>query len=279
MPLQNLFEILTLSWRPVLEILFIWMLVYYSIRFFEGTRALQVLMGLIVLAVVFNIAKALQLNSINWVLTKLFAVGVVAFLIIFQPELRRALARIGQNTLMGGILKKGGTIDELIQACEQMSRNRVGALIAIEREVGLKNYIESGILLDAKISAEIFLALFSPNTPTHDGGMIIQGDRVAACGSLFPLSQNPAISRSLGTRHRAAIGLTEESDAVCVVVSEETGHISVSVYGKLTRAQDEEELRKILTSLFKSAEQNKKSSIKDLFEKNWRNFLHRTDNP
>lgn len=277
--IEFLIQFLAVSWRPVLEILFIWVLVYYMIRFFEGTRALQVLMGLIFLAIIFNIAKALELNSINWVLTKLFAVGVVAFLIIFQPELRRALARIGQNTLMGGILKKGGTIDELIQACEHLSRNRIGALIAIEREVGLKNYIESGILLDAKISAEIFIALFSQNTPTHDGGMIVQGDRVAACGSLFPLSQNTAIARSLGTRHRAAMGLTEESDAVCVIVSEETGTISVAVYGKLTRAQDHEELRKILTSLFKSTEQSKKMSIKDIVEKNWRSFLHRTDNP
>ena len=277
--MANFFHILMLSWRPVLEILFIWTLVYYLIRFFEGTRALQVLMGLIVLAIVFNIAKFLQLNSINWVLTKLFAVGVVAFLIIFQPELRRALARIGQNTLIGGLLKKGGTIDELIQACEHMARNRIGALIAIEREVGLKNYIESGILLDAKISAEIFIALFSPNTPTHDGGMIVQGDRVAACGSLFPLSQNMAIARSLGTRHRAAMGLTEESDAVCVIISEETGNISVAVYGKLTRANDLEELRKILTSLFKPSEKGKKPTVKDLIEKNWRSFLHRTDNP
>lgn len=277
--MADFLHILMLSWRPVLEILFIWVLVYYLIRFFEGTRALQVLMGLIVLAIVFNIAKALQLNSINWVLTKLFAVGVVAFLIIFQPELRRALARIGQNTLIGGILKKGGTIDELIQACEQMSRSRTGALIAIEREVGLKNYIESGILLDAKISAELFIALFSPNTPTHDGGMIVQGDRIAACGSLFPLSQNMAIARSLGTRHRAAMGLTEESDAVCVIVSEETGNISVAVYGKLTRAHDGEELRKIMTSLFKPMDKAKKPTIKDLVEKNWRSFLHRTDNP
>lgn len=279
---MNLLSILLLSWRPLLEILFIWTLVYYLIRFFEGTRALQVLMGLFMLAVIFNIAKALQLNSINWVLTKLFAVGVVAFLIIFQPELRRALARIGQNTLMGGILKKGGAIDELIQACEHMSRNRIGALIAIEREVGLKNYIESGIILDAKISAEIFISLFSQNTPTHDGGMIVQGDRIATCGSLFPLSQNMAIARSLGTRHRAAMGLTEESDAVCVVVSEETGHISVAVNGKLTRAQDEEELRKILTGLFKPAEEVKKSSVKDFLRdtaKTFRSFLHKTDNP
>ena len=241
-------------WRPILEILFIWLLVYSLIRFFEGTRAVQVLMGLLILAIVFNIAKALELETINWVLTKLFAVGVVAFLIIFQPELRRALARIGQNTMFGPFLKKGGTIDEVVQASEHLSRAKIGALIAIERDMGLKNYIESGLMLDAKVSAELLITLFFPNTPTHDGGVIIQGERIAASGSLFPLRQNLELSRSLGTRHRAAVGLTEESDAVSVVVSEETGSISVSVYGKLTRDLDGEELRRVLTSLFRPAE-------------------------
>jgi len=248
-------------WRPVLEILFIWVLIYSLIRFFQGTRAVQVLMGLLFLAVIFNIAKVLELYTINWVLTKLFAVGVVAFLIIFQPELRRALARIGQNTMFGSFLKKGGTIDEIVQATEHFSRSKIGALIAIEREVGLKNYIESGLLIDAKVSAELLITLFFPNTPTHDGGVIVQGDRVAACGSLFPLSQDPHLSRSLGTRHRAAVGLTEETDAVAVVVSEETGAVSVSVYGKLTRDLDSEGLRRVLTNLFRAPEEKTKWNL------------------
>lgn len=244
-------------WRPILEIVFIWLLIYSLIRFFQGTRALQVLMGLVILAIIFNIAKVLELNTINWVLTKLFAVGVVAFLIIFQPELRRGLARIGQNTIFGSFLKKGGTIDEVVQACEHLSRSKVGALIAVEREIGLNNYIESGLVLDARVSAELLITLFSPNTPTHDGGVIIQGQRVASSGSLFPLSQNPQLSRALGTRHRAAVGITEESDAVTVVVSEETGSVSVSVYGKLTRDLDSEALRRVLTNLFRSPEKAK----------------------
>ncbi len=248
-------------WRPILEILFIWVLIYSLIRFFQGTRAVQVLMGLLFLAVIFNIAKVLELYTINWVLTKLFAVGVVAFLIIFQPELRRALARIGQNTMFGSFLKKGGTIDEIVQATEHFSRSKIGALIAIEREVGLKNYIESGLLIDAKVSAELLITLFFPNTPTHDGGVIVQGDRVAACGSLFPLSQDPHLSRSLGTRHRAAVGLTEETDAVAVVVSEETGAVSVSVYGKLTRDLDSEGLRRVLTNLFRAPEEKTKWNL------------------
>ena len=225
---------LVFLWRPILEILFIWILIYWLIRFFQGTRAMQVLMGLVILAIIFNIAKVLELNTINWVLTKLFAVGVVAFLIIFQPELRRGLARIGQNTIFSPLFKKGGTIDELVQACEHLSRSKVGALIAIEREVGLKNYIESGLSLDAKVSAELLITLFFPNTPTHDGGVIIQGERIASCGSLFPLSQDPQLSRSLGTRHRAAVGFSEITDGLGVVVSEETGSISIADRGVLT---------------------------------------------
>ena len=262
-------------WRPVLEILFIWVLLYSIIRFFQGTRAMQVLMGLVILAIIFNIAKVLELNTINWVLTKLFAVGVVAFLIIFQPELRRGLARIGQKTIFGTLFKKGGTIDEVIQACDHLSRSKTGALIAIEREVGLQNYIESGLPLDAKISSELLITLFFPNTPTHDGGVIIQGERIASCGSLFPLSQDPQLSRSLGTRHRAAVGLTEESDAVTVVVSEETGTISLSVYGKLTRGLDGEALRRVLTNLFRSPE--KASGWSQLWQMDWKKFRFRNE--
>jgi len=268
-------ETLILLWRPILEILFIWALVYNIIRFFQGTRALQVLTGLMMLAAVFNLAKWLELHTVIWVLTKLFAVGVLAILVIFQPELRRILARIGQNTFSGAFLKKGGTVDEVVQACEHMSRNRVGALFAIERDTGLKNYIESGIVLDAKISAELLITIFMPVTPIHDGGVVVVGNRIASCGCLFPLSQNMNLSRSLGTRHRAAIGLTEESDAVCVIVSEETGAISVSVHGKLTRDLDPEGLKRVLLSLFRSAETQSKKSLADFLKANWTLFKER----
>lgn len=259
-------ESLLLIWKPILEILFIWLLLYYVIRFFQGTRAIQVLMGLLILAVIFNIAKLLELNTINWVLTKLFTVGVVALLIIFQPELRRALARIGQNTLMVNLFNQGGVVDELVKTCEYFSRNRIGAIIAIERDVGLKNYIESGIQIDAKVTTELLISIFTSGTPTHDGGVIISGDRIASAGSLFPLSQKTDLSHQFGTRHRAALGLTEETDSVCIVVSEETRAISVVVYGKMTRNLDAEGLRRVLTTLFKPAE--RKIPFKDLIEKN-----------
>lgn len=244
-------------WKAFLEIGFLWALIYFTIRFFQGTRAVQVLTGLILLAILFNVAKFFELSAINWVLTKLFAVGVLAFLIIFQPELRRALARIGQNTVFSPFLKKGGTVDELVEACERMVQMKRGALIAIERDMGLKNYIESGIPIDSKVTAELLITIFAPNTPTHDGAVVIEGDRLASAGSLLPLSQNQNLPRSLGTRHRAAIGLTEETDAVCVIVSEETGGISVSVHGKLTRDLDQEGLKRVLKSLFRPDERGK----------------------
>jgi len=257
-------------WRPVVEILFIWVLIYFVIRLFQGTRAMQLLLGLILLVIIFLVAKFFELNSIIWVLSKVFAVGVVAFLIIFQPEMRRALARLG-TSMSNGFLQLGGTIDEILRACEQMASRRIGALIAIERDVGLKNYIENGMMIDAKVSAELLMSIFDPHTPTHDGAAIISGDRIASCGSLFPLTQATGLPPSMGTRHRAAIGLTEENDAVCIVVSEETGNISVSVFGKLTKALDMEDLGRILEGLFKPAKDNK-NVFQEFIEKNRKLF-------
>lgn len=245
-------------WKPILEIAFIWGLIYSLIRFFQGTRALQVLTGLVVFSILFHVSKILELNTVSWVLNKLVAVGVLTFIILFQPEIRRALARVGQNTFFSPFLKKGGTIDEIVEACVRMAKIQRGALLAIEREVRLQSYLESGVQLDAKVSAELLITIFAPNAPIHDGGVIIQGDRISGCGALFPLSQNTQIAKALGTRHRAGIGLTEETDAVCVIVSEETGAISVSVYGKLTRDLDEEGLRRVLKSLFRPDESRSK---------------------
>ncbi len=248
-------------WKPVLEILIIWWVIYALFRLIQGTRAVQVMMGVILFALMFYLARFIGLQTINWVMGKLLAIGVIAVLIIFQPELRRALARLGQNTMLRSFFKEGGTMDEVVKACEVMSKKKVGALIAIEREVGLKNYVESGISVDAQVSSELILSIFFPKSPLHDGGVIIVGDRIASCGSLFPLTQNVNISKTLGTRHRAAIGLTEETDAVSIVVSEETGGISVSVYGKLTRDLDGEGLRRVLKSLFKSKEEERFSFL------------------
>lgn len=243
-------QFLSSFWRPLLEILIIWAVVYAMLRLIQGTRAVQLLAGLVLFAVVFHLSKILDLQTINWLFSKLFAFGMFAFLILFQPELRRALARIGQTTIWKGFLQRGGLYDEVISACESLARLKTGALIAIERDVGLKPYIETGVVVDAHISDELLRTIFTKITPLHDGAVIIQGGRVASCGSLLPLTQNPQVAKTMGTRHRAAIGLTEETDAVVIVVSEETGNISVSVFGKLTQNLDGESLRRVLRSLF-----------------------------
>jgi len=253
-------------WKPLLELVIIWYVVYRVLLFIQGTRTVQVVIGLVMLMLVAAISRIFGLASINWILTKVFAIGIFAFFIIFQPELRRALARIGQNAAFRTFVKKGGLLDEIVRACEQLSRKRIGAIIAIERDIGLRNYVESGIIINAKINAELIVTIFTPNTPLHDGGIIIEEDRIASCGSLLPLSQNPDLSKTLGTRHRAALGLTEETDAVTIVVSEETGAIAVSVNGHMTKNLDPEGLRRVLRNLFRPDKQQK-----SIFEM-WKGF-------
>lgn len=260
-------EIFLSIWKPLIEIGFIWLLFYLLIRFFQGTYALQVLVGMIVFVLLFGLAKVFNLNTIEWILGGLLQVGVLTFVIVFQPELRRALARLGQNAFFSPFLKRGGTVDEIVEACQRMSKIQRGALIVIEREVGLQNYFETGVMLDAKVSAELLLTIFVPNAPIHDGAIVIQGDRIAACGVLLPLTQSPEVAKTLGTRHRAALGLTEETDAVCIVVSEETGGVSVSVYGKMTRNLDEEGLKRVLKSLFQPDEKRRSKWLEFLQNK------------
>ena len=244
-------EFLANIWRPVVEISFMWLVLYGLLVFIKGTRAVPVVRGLILLIVLFILSQKLGLHAINWVLTKLFAFSAVAFLVIFQPELRRGLAHIGQNRFFGFFLREKEVIDQIVKAILYLSNRKIGALIAIEREVSFTAYVETGIPLDSKVSMELITTVFMPNTSLHDGAMVIKGQRVIACGCLFPLTQNPKVSKILGTRHRAGIGLTEETDAVCILVSEETGAIAVSIRGKLTRDLDEIVLRKILKNIYR----------------------------
>ncbi|MCK4248833.1 MAG: diadenylate cyclase CdaA [Candidatus Omnitrophica bacterium] len=248
-------EFLANIWRPVVEILFMWLVLYGLLVFIKGTRAVPVVRGLILLIVLFILSQKLGLHAINWVLTKLFAFSAVAFLVIFQPELRRGLAHIGQNRFFGFFLREKEVIDQIVKAILYLSNRKIGALIAIEREVRFTAYVETGIPLDSKVSMELITTVFMPNTPLHDGAMVIKGQRIIACGCLFPLTQNPKVSKILGTRHRAGIGLTEETDAVCILVSEETGAIAMSIRGKLTRDLDEIVLRKILKNIYRPKSQ------------------------
>ena len=182
----------------------------------------------------------------------------MAFLIIFQQEIRRGLANIGQRRWSRFFLKESEIISEITTACFLLSKRKIGALDAIERETRLENYIESGIEIDAKVNSELLITMFMPNTPLHDGGIVIAGERIAASGCLFPLTQNPKVSTTLGTRHRAALGLSEETDAIVVVVSEETGGVSVAIGGRLTHDLDRESLERVLSNLYRPDKKNKK---------------------
>lgn len=252
--------------RPALEISLMSVCFYFLFLFLRGTRAIQVLKGAIVLAFIFFAAQQLHLDTIHWLLARVFGFSIVAFLIIFQPELRRALAQLGRRPLFAGHYGNEIMVDAVVSACSQLAKNKIGALVALERESGLKNYIETGIRMDSVPSAEVLQTIFMPNTPLHDGGVIIEHNRIAASACLFPLSQRTNISTSLGTRHRAGLGLSEDTDAVVVIVSEETGIISLAMDGKLTRDLDEDSLKKTLAGLFLT-EKNKKPGFWFLYRK------------
>ncbi len=241
--------------KLVLEILLMWLIIYYILLFIRGTRAVQVLKGVVILLILFFLTQLLRLETINQVLKWLFGFGAIAFLIIFQPELRRGLAHLGQNPLFALRLKRERLIDEIVKSCLFLSRRKIGGLIAIEREMRLAAYTEDSIMLDSEVSTELINTIFLPSSPLHDGAIVIQEERIAACSCLLPLSRNPGLSKTLGTRHRAALGLAEETDAVVVVISEETGAISIAISGKLTRDMDEAGLRKVLRNVYGSFEE------------------------
>lgn len=213
--------------------------------FFEGSRAIQVLRGIVILLVAFFLFQKLGFEALDWLLTKLFGISVIAILIIFHPEIRQGLARLGQRHIFGTTLKEEEldlVLNEIVRAVETLSRDKIGALIAIEKNDPLSHYIESGIKVDASVSSDLIQAIFTPNNPLHDGGLVIQNGRISAAGCLFPLTQNQDLSRIFGTRHRAAIGLSEETDAIIIVVSEERQDISCVYQGKLHRDLSREEL-------------------------------------
>lgn len=247
-------QYLTFIWRPVLEIAILWYVFYHLLVFVKGTPAVQVLKGLIFLIILFFVslfvAQRLNLTIISWILPKFLAIFLLSFLIIFQPELRRGLAQLGQGPILSLFFKEERIIDEVAEAVYALAEKKIGAIIAMERDIGLKPYIESGVLLDSKVTSELIGTIFVPPTPLHDGGVVIQNGRLIAAGCLFPLTQNPRISKTLGTRHRAAVGLTDETDALAIVVSEETGMVSLAREGKLIRNIDRESLVRVLNNIF-----------------------------
>jgi diadenylate cyclase len=235
----------------LIDIAIVAFLFYKLFMLVKGTRASQMFAGLVVLVVASLVAQWVQLNALNWIISSLKTVWVIAFVIIFQPELRKGLALIGQNRLFGPFIRvqEFGALGEILKAVEQMSEENKGGLIVVERDIGLRNYEETGTPLNAKVTSELLLTLFTPHSPLHDGAVIIRGDEAVAAGCLLPLSENPRLPADLGTRHRAAIGLTEETDSVVIVVSGETGAISIASRGTLKRRLDKGTLRSELSRL------------------------------
>ena len=237
--MESLAELLgrpTLSWRDLLDIGLVSFLIYELLLLIRGTRAVQMALSGGFLIGLFFLSEWLQLETVNWVIRNLAAYVVFAIIVLFQSDIRRALAHFGRAPFFRYFERATSTdetLEELVTAATTLSTRRIGAIMVIERQIGLRNYIEGGIPLDAMVTYDLMATIFQPGSPLHDGAAIVQGDRVAAAACFLPLSVNPRVSRELGTRHRAAIGLTEENDAVAIVVSEETGIISLAMAGDL----------------------------------------------
>jgi diadenylate cyclase len=237
-------------WRPALEILILAVLIYFVFKFVRGTRGWPVVIGfVVVLVALFAVTTVLKLQVLRWLLVTASTFFVFAVLIIFQPELRRMLAELGNLPLFATASEQRESIEVIIQTVERLADVKIGALIAIEQSIQLQEAVESSLPVDCDATPEMLETIFFPNNAIHDGGVIIKGDRIAYAACIFPLTQRSDLNKSLGTRHRAAIGLSEETDAVIVVVSEETGMISYAYKGQLVRGVTLEELRSFLTSV------------------------------
>jgi diadenylate cyclase len=241
--------------RDAIDIVLVAVVLYRVFLMFKGTRAVQMLVGLAGLMVASFLARHLELYSTSWILDNFWSFWVLALLVLFQPELRRVLAQIGQSPVFQGITRASREeqthiVDDVTRAADSLAGKRIGALIVLERSTGLRNYAELGVPLDALVSADLLVSLFLPYSPLHDGAAFIRDDRIVAAGCFLPLSRNPELGRALGTRHRAAVGLSEETDAVVLAVSEETGRISLAVDGHMETSLDRESLRQRLAELF-----------------------------
>lgn len=242
-----------ITWRTVVDILAVAFLIYQFVAAIRGRRAAQALSGLIVLAGVYLVSVWAELDLLRSLLQTMAPYTAFALIVMFQSEIRRGLARIGRQRWLGlsGRMQRRESIEEVILALEHLARTKTGALIVMERDVGLRSFVETGVVLDAQISRDLLLSIFYPGTPLHDGAVIVLGDRVAAAACFLPLTTNPNVASKLGTRHRAGIGITEEADCLALIVSEETGRISIASYGEidmdLTLRQVEERLLRHFT--------------------------------
>ncbi|WP_346354714.1 diadenylate cyclase CdaA [Azotosporobacter soli] len=266
--------ITTISLLDVLDILLVAAVLYRLYVMIKDTRALALLKGLIMLLIATLVSKWLGLNVIFWILQKTLTVVMVALPVVFQPELRRALEQLGRGKMFKKYMllneeETESLLDHMVKAVAILARNKIGALIVVERDTGLNDYIETGIKVDGLVSSEFLVNLFIPNTPLHDGAAVLRGNRIIAAGCLLPLTEDRSLNKELGTRHRAAIGVSEQTDAAVIVVSEETGIVSVAQGGKLTRFSDATELKDNLRPLF-AAKNGAPAALTNLFNFNWR---------
>jgi diadenylate cyclase len=240
------------GWWDVLDIAIVSILIYEFLKLIRGTRAVQMAFGSLLIVTLFYVSRLAPLQTLNWMIRNVLVYVAFAAIVIFQSDIRRALAHFGRAPFFRYFSRQEGvdeTIEEVVVAAGVLASHNTGAIIAIEREIGLRNYIESGIPIDAEMTYDLLVTIFQPSSPLHDGAVVIQENRVAAAACFLPLTVNPKLSRDLGTRHRAAIGLTEENDAIAVVVSEERGQIALSIDGDLERDLTPDRLRERLQAL------------------------------
>jgi diadenylate cyclase len=237
-------------WRDAVEIILLAVLLYHGYRFLRATRGARIMTGLLVLLLGLTlVAQLLELEQMNWILSRFSVFLAVALVVIFQPELRRALAELGSHRLFSFNGTEEASVDQIIEAMQQLSHKRCGALFALQRGIDLKPYAESGVVMEARLSAELIATIFHPKTSLHDGGVIVDQGRILAAGCVFPVTQKDVNDRSIGLRHRAGIGITEETDAVALVVSEETGALSLCHKGRLEHNLEPEDLKSRLQEI------------------------------
>lgn len=248
---MKLFGFLPLRAIDIIDIIVVAVLLYAFFKFVKGTKATSILVGLVLFFVISFVSRWLDLKALSWIMNSILALWVVAFVIVFQPEIRNALARIGRQRPVKFFLKleEVGVTDEVINAVRRMSEDRIGALIVIQKNIGLKDIVDTGVFIEAQVNSSLLRTIFFPETPLHDGACVIQGDKIIAAGCVLPLSENPSLGITYGLRHRAALGMAEQSDALSIVVSEETGNIAYAYKGKLVTKVDVESLKKSMETI------------------------------
>ncbi len=237
-----------LTWTDLVDIALVAILFYNALLLIRGTRAVQMLLGLLLVVVIYRFSKAADLRTLERIIQSFFLFLPYAVIVLFQDEIRRALANIGRNPLFGRSARHQieTVLDDTVRAATTLAERRVGALVVFERQQGLRNYVENGVRIDARASFELLVNIFAPDTPLHDGAVVVRGDRIAAAACFLPLSSDPDVAREIGSRHRAALGISEQTDAVAIVVSEESGDLALAVNGRLERALDAASLRAAL---------------------------------